>query len=363
MTDNSHDPIHEIHLQASRSRSLFILAIAGLVFVALISIVAACGFGAVQVSFWDALRAILERLDFTSESRTDSTISVVIFDIRLSRVVLSAMVGAALAAAGVAFQGILRNPLADPFTIGVSSGAAFGASMAIFLGFGSTMFFGVGLLPFAALIGAVLALIAVIFLARVNGTLRRDTMILAGIVVATFLGALVSLLKSLDEESVASIVFWIMGSFQGRGWVHVGFVLPYVFIGLILVATSARELDIMSLGDIQAGQLGVNVNRVRFKILLGASLLTAAAVSVSGVIGFVGLVIPHLCRLLISAEHSRLLFSSTLLGMIALTWSDVFARTLLPDGEEIPVGVVTAIIGGPFFCILLRLRKEAPVID
>jgi iron complex transport system permease protein len=355
--------MERIRLGQRRARLKFLVAMTALALAAIVSVVASCGFGAVDIPFSTVLHAILSRLGIMSHEAVDMTEAVIVFDIRLSRVVLSAMVGACLAAAGVAFQGILRNPLADPFTIGVSSGAAFGASMAIFLGVASQGFWGIGALPFSALAGAICALVAVLFLARVNGELRRDTMILAGIVVATFLGALVSLLKALDEESVASIVFWIMGSFQGRGWTHVGFMLPYLIIGLLLLGASVRELDILSLGDTQAGQLGVNVNRARMKILLAASLLTAAAVSVSGVIGFVGLVVPHLVRILISPEHGKLLMASVLLGIIALTWSDVFARTLLPEGEEIPVGVVTAIIGGPFFCMLLKWKREAPTID
>lgn len=355
------DLIRKAHFYEKRRRLRFLVLTAALAIATVISIVASCGFGAVNIRFSEVLFTILARLGLASSQGIDPTQSVVVFDIRLSRVLLSAMVGASLAAAGVAFQGILRNPLADPFTIGVSSGAAFGASTAIFLGLASMSFLGMGLLPFSALAGSIAALAAVIFLARVDGRLRRDAMILAGIVVATFLGALVSLIKSLDEESVASIVFWIMGSFQGRGWTHVGFVTPYLIVGLALVGSCARELDIMSLGDTQAGQLGVNVHRSRMKILLGASLLTAAAVSVSGVIGFVGLVAPHLVRILISAEHGKLLVASIFTGMIALTWSDVFARTLLSHGEEIPVGVVTAIIGGPFFCLLLKWKKEASI--
>jgi len=263
----------------------------------------------------------------------------------------------ALAVAGTVFQGILRNPLADPFTIGVSTGAAFGASLALFFGLGSKTFLGLGLLPLGALAGAMAALFAVITLGRIDGQLRRDTMVLAGIVVATFLSALISLIKSLNEESVASIVFWVMGSFQGRGWHHVAFALPYIITGLGVIWVYSRELDILSMGDTQAKQMGVHTERVRLRLMIGASLLTAAAVSVSGVIGFIGLVMPHLIRMTIGAEHRKLLGLSALLGGIALLWSDVLARILLPGGEELPVGVVTALMGGPFFCFLLKRRK------
>ncbi|MBM4329115.1 MAG: iron ABC transporter permease [Deltaproteobacteria bacterium] len=358
-----HTGREQIKARESRFRRRFHLALSGMVVAILISVFLAATYGRFDLSAAEVLRAIMAGLGLRSESATDSTSTVVVFHIRLSRIFLSSLVGLALAVAGVAFQGILRNPLADPFTLGVSTGAAFGASMAIFFGLGAEATLGIGLLPLASLAGAVTALVTVIALARVDGQLRRDSMVLAGIVVATFLAALISLLKSLDEESVSSIVFWVMGSFQGRGWSHVGFALPYTLVGLILVGAHAHELDLLTLGDTQARQLGVDVNRVRMRILLGASLLTAAAVSVSGVIGFVGLIVPHLVRITIGPEHRRLLVLSGLLGMILLTWSDVVARTALPAGEELPVGVVTALLGGPFFCLLLKSKKELRSLD
>ena len=290
----------------------------------------------------------------------DTTRSVVVLEIRLSRVVLAWMVGAALAVAGVVFQGILRNPLADPFTLGVSSGAAFGASLAIYLGLAGLLlgFAGIDIVPLAALVGAVAALVAVIMLGRIGGYLQRETLVLAGIVVATVLSALISLVKSLDEESVANIVFWIMGSFHGRGWNHVLLFLPYFAIGLVVVWRFSRELDILSLGEVQARQLGMNAGRVRMVLLIGASLVAGAAVAVSGVIGFVGLVVPHLVRLVQGAEHRPLLLTSAFVGGVLLLWSDVLARTILPEGAELPVGVVTALLGGPFFCVLLRRKAR-----
>jgi len=330
---------------------------------ATISIVAAATFGRMDVPVYGVLKSILGGLGLPSGVEQDPVWEKVVFNIRLSRICLSGLVGLALAIAGAAFQGILRNPLADPFTIGVSTGAAFGASLAIFFGFGGHTYLGMGLVPLAALGGALAALFAVISLARINRQLRPETMVLAGIVVATFLAALISLVKSLDEESVSSIVFWVMGSFQGRGWNHVAFALPYLAVGLGLVALYSRELDLLSLGGVQARQMGVDVDRVRMRILVGASLLTAGAVSVSGVIGFVGLVIPHLVRMAVGADHRPLLILSGLLGAIALIWSDVAARVLLPGGEELPVGVVTALLGGPFFCLLLKWRKERGGLD
>jgi iron complex transport system permease protein len=350
----------EIKKQDARSRRLFIALTVTAVLATLASVFAATLFGRINIPASEVWDAIMIGLGIVHDPGMDASRQVVVFSIRLSRICLAALVGLSLAVAGTAFQGILRNPLADPFTIGVSAGAAFGASVAIFFGMGGATFFGLGLLPIASLAGALVALFAVLTLARTNGQLSPGTMVLAGIVVATFLSALISLVKSLDEESVSSIVFWVMGSLQGRGWTHVAFAFPYVVVGLLIIGRYSRELDLLSLGGVQ---LGVDVDRIRLRILVGASLLTAAAVSVSGVIGFVGLVVPHLIRMLIGAEHRRLLLLAGLLGSIALIWSDLVARVLLPGGEELPVGVVTALIGGPFFCALLKSKKEVMSLD
>jgi cobalamin transport system permease protein len=361
----SRDPSHRelIKDQESRSRVKFKIAFVLMTAATIASIFMAAMFGRIHIPESSVFEAILSGLGLWETSTLDPTWKVVVFDIRLSRICLSALVGLALAVAGTAFQGILRNPLADPFTIGVSTGAAFGASLAIFLGLGSGSYLGMGFLPLASLAGALAALFIVIALARSDGRLSPGTMVLAGSVVATFLSALISLVKSLDEESVSSIVFWVMGSLQGRGWRHVLFASPYLAAGIVIIGMYSRELDLLSLGGTQAKQLGVDVDRVRLRILIGASLLTAAAVSVSGVIGFVGLVIPHLVRMTIGAEHRPLIVLSGLLGAVALIWSDVAARTVLPGGEELPVGVVTALLGGPFFCLLLKGRKQVGSLD
>lgn len=347
----------EILRQEAGARRRFCVLLMLLLGGSLLSLFLASLLGRVHVPPWGVVVSILEGLGLKSTAAVDQTWKVIVFDIRLSRICLSMVVGMALAVAGTVFQGILRNPLADPFTIGVSTGAAFGASVAFFLGAASKELLGMGLVPLASLAGAMAALFAVIALGRINGQMRRDTMVLAGIIVATFLSALISLIKSLDEESVASIVFWVMGSFQGRGWSHLGLALPYTAAGLVMVWAGSRELDILATGDTQARHLGVHADRMRLFLMIGASLLTAAAVSVSGVIGFIGLVMPHLIRMTIGAEHRKLLILSGLMGGLALVWSDVLARILLPGGEELPVGVVTALLGGPFFCFLLKRRR------
>jgi|UniRef100_A0A7C5EMQ4 iron complex transport system permease protein len=314
----------------------------------------ALGLGRLPVT-WEVIGLVISGKLGLTPPVADRTVEVVVWGLRLSRVVLSILVGGALAVAGVVFQGLLLNPLADPFTLGVSTGAAFGVALLVTLGVGGS-FWGLSPLPLGALAGAVATMLVVVALSREGGRLRRESLVLAGIVVSTFLSALISLIKSLDEESLSAIVFWIMGSFSGRGWVHVGFMLPYFVLGLLLVGRHSRELDILALGEETSHYLGVPVSRVRLELLLGASLLTAGAVSVSGVIGFVGLIVPHLMRLLVGPAHGRLLVLAALSGSLALVWADVAARLVLASGQELPVGVVTALVGGPFFCYLLKYR-------
>jgi len=333
---------------------------------AAVSLVAACLFGALPLSASTAVRVLASGLGLFTDATTtlgapiDPALLTVVLSMRFGRTLLAFLVGAALSVSGVVFQGILRNPLADPFTLGVSSGAAFGASLAIALGLGGVTlvpgFPSLGGIPFFALCGAFGALLAVIALGRMGGRLRRDTLILAGIVVASFLSALISLVKALNEESVAGIVFWIMGGFQGRGLADLSLFAPYFLVGLTVVIAFSRDLDLLLLGETQAGQLGMNAGRSRMFLLFGASAMTGAAVAVCGVIGFLGLAAPHLVRMYQGAEHRPLLLNAALLGGVLLIWSDVLARTILPGGAELPVGVVTALLGGPFFCLLLRRK-------
>lgn len=326
-----------------------------LVLAGLVTVMVSCLVGAYPSAPGDVARVLARALGLPVAAPADPHLAAVVLDLRLWRAVLAYGVGAALAVAGGVFQGVLRNPLADPFTLGVSGGAAFGAALSLTLGLATAT----GRLfatPICALAGAGAALFAVLSLARLGGGMRRETVVLAGIVTATFLSALLSLVKALNEESVAGIVFWIMGGFQGRGRAELTLLLPCLVAGFVLVRLFVRELDILHLGETQARQLGVAAGRARVCLLLGASLLTAGAVAVSGVIGFVGLLAPHACRRIYGAGHGRLLVQSALCGGMLLVLSDLAARTMLPGGAELPVGVVTALLGGPFFCFLLLAR-------
>ncbi len=318
----------------------------------------ASGVGTYEIPPRDILRAWLSPLWPSWADGIDETARYIAVHVRLARVVLALVVGGGLALSGAVYQGVLLNPLADPFTLGVSTGAAFGASLAILSGWSAASLWGVSALPLAAFAGALLALYLVYLLGRIDGRVHSTTLVLAGIIVSTFLSAWISLLKSLNEDSVSTIVFWIMGSLSGKGWIHVGLVVPYFVLGVGMIVFSARDLDLLCLGEIPAQQSGVDVARVRFRLLFAASLVTAASVAVSGVIGFVGLVVPHLTRLLVGTLHRRLLPSALAAGGLLVLLADTLARSLLPSGEELPVGVVTAILGGPFFCYLMLHRKR-----
>lgn len=341
----------------SASRPLC-LALAALAVFWLVSLPLACLPGPFPLDAGEVFRTLAVSLGL-SDAPVEASRLLVVGKIRLARVCLAALCGGALAVAGVALQGVLRNPLADPFTLGISAGASCGASMVIALGGGLAVRLGfsqAALVPPAALAGALLALCGALWLGRGRGDFSRESVILAGIAVAAFLGAVVALVKALNEESVTSIVFWILGSLQGRGWDSLPLLLGTFVPGLLAVGLGWRALDVLSLGDEQAVQLGLNVGRARFWLLAGASCMTAGCVAVAGVIGFVGLVVPHVLRLLLGPGHGPLLTGAFLGGGVLLVWADVLARSVLDGGQELPVGVVTALLGGPFFALLVRRR-------
>lgn len=278
---------------------------------------------------------------------------MIIWNIRLPRVLLAFCVGASLSLAGAAFQGLLRNPLADPYTIGVSSGASLGAVIVIFfqitiIGLGSFT------LPVVAIISGLLTLLVVFGLVRLSSrSLAIETIVLAGIIVSAFIGALVSLIISLgDKDAMTQIIYWLYGSVGMRGWDYVQLIFPFMLIGSFILFYHYRELNALALGEEAADHIGVDVKKGKRVVLIGASLLTGATVAVSGSIGFVGLVIPHLVRLVIGPNHRHVLPLSLLTGGTFLILADLLARTMIAP-KELPIGVVTALIGAPVFAYLL----------
>jgi iron complex transport system permease protein len=318
-----------------------------------------CLIGPAAISPADVFQAFWARLGLAAPP-ADQTSFLVVGNIRLARVVIAVLCGGALAMAGVTLQGVLRNPLADPFTLGISAGAACGASLVIATGAAPLPaalpgFSRAGLIAPAALAGALLALSATIWLGSAKAALRRESVVLAGIAVSAFLGALVALIKALHEESVTSIVLWLLGSLQGRGWESLPLLLAMFVPGCLVVSLNFRKLDLLCLGDDEAAQLGLAVGRARFCLLVGAGMMTAGCVAVAGIIAFVGLVVPHLLRICLGGSHGPLLGGAFFGGGLLLVFADALARSL-PGGQELPVGVVTALLGGPFFALLIRRR-------
>jgi iron complex transport system permease protein len=308
--------------------------------------------GAVWVSPITTLRLVAWKLGLTGHPEgVGRSAEVIVFQLRLPRVLLAAIVGAALAASGMVFQGLFRNALADPAIIGVSSGAALAAVIVIVtIGAGSL---GALALPLAAFLGAMLTALAVYRLARIGPTVHVATLLLAGIAVAAVVSSLMSLVMSFSGEDIRDIYAWLLGGLVAQGWRSVAIVLPVVVMGVAGAAVVAHELNLVALGEERAAQLGVEVDRLKRRAIAVGALLAAAAVSVAGVIGFVGLMTPHLLRPIVGADHRRLLPASLLGGATLLVLADLVARTIIAP-SELPVGVVTALLGGPFFLYLLR---------
>ncbi|MFH1239265.1 MAG: iron chelate uptake ABC transporter family permease subunit [bacterium] len=282
----------------------------------------------------------------------------ILFEIRLPRILLGCIVGAGLAVSGAVFQGLLRNPLADPYILGTSSGAALGASLGLLLKLDS---FSYGL-PLTAFLFSILALMLVYGIANSGGRMQLQVLLLAGVIVSTFLAALVMLVMSLAKREVQEIIFWIMGNLGQTDYVFIRVVGIMVLAGCAGVYVFARDLNIISLGEEKAVYLGIEAEKVKKILFVVTALIVGAVVSISGMIGFVGLIIPHLVRLIVGPDHRILLPASGLVGAIFLILSDTLARTIAAP-IEIPVGVITALFGAPFFIFLLiRQRKKIKIV-
>src|SRR4051812_13673033 len=288
----------------------------------------------------------------------DPMYSSIVLNIRLPRVLLAGLVGASLAIAGAAFQGLLRNPLADPYTLGVSSGASVGGVVTIFFNL-SIPVIGAFTLPFLSIICAFITILLVLLFAqKIERSMKVETIILTGIIFSSFLGAFISLMIALTGDELRQIISWLLGSVSMRGWDYIKIILPFFIIGSLLLLVNVNELNAMSFGEDRAQHLGVNVQRRKMIVLTAGSILTGASVAVSGTIGFVGLVIPHLTRLLWGSDHKHLLPLSLLTGSGFLMLTDLVARTIISP-TELPIGVITALIGAPVFAAILLGRKRA----
>ncbi|MBK5189958.1 MAG: iron chelate uptake ABC transporter family permease subunit [Methanosarcinales archaeon] len=276
---------------------------------------------------------------------------VIIFQIRLPRIFLGILVGLSLATAGTALQGLFKNPMADPYIIGIASGAAVGAVLSIMV---LPQIFSIYTTPIMAFLGALFTIFLVYNIARVGGKIPVDTLLLTGIAVSLFLGAVLAFMMSIAGGALHNIFFWIMGGFWLANWTQVKIIVLPVLICFGLIYLFAKDLNAMLLGDESAQTLGINVENAKRILLVLSAFITAAAVSFTGTIGFVGLIIPHITRILVGPDHRILFPASALVGGIFLVWTDALARLL----GEMPVGIITAFFGAPFFIYLLRKRKS-----
>jgi iron complex transport system permease protein len=326
------------------SKALYKTAL--LVVLTVCTVLLAVGLGSVPISPAETIRAIGHGLSGAALEGND----VIIWQLRLPRVALGLLVGAALGVSGAAFQGVFRNPLADPYLMGVASGAGLGATLAISLGLGALW------LPPLALLGALLSVAVALAIAREGTRLPPARLILAGVVVGSILTSFSTYLLLQNEDRTRQVFAFTLGNLAFAGWPQLGRLLPYVLIGGGALLLLARALNTLQLGDLTARSLGLPVERLRLLVIVTASLCTAGAVSYAGIIGFVGLVTPHLVRRLWGADFRVLLPVSALAGGTLLVLSDLLARTLIRPAE-LPVGVVTTLLGGPFFLYLLRRQK------
>jgi iron complex transport system permease protein len=341
-----------------RSLTPLLLGVAG---VLLLSVVLAITVGAVSLPLGTVWQILLHRVPLVGDwlqlpVTWTAAQEAVVLQIRLPRILLAAVVGGALAVAGAAYQGMFRNPLADPYLIGVAAGAGLGAVIGFALPLPKD-WYGLGVVQWLAFAGASITVIVVALLARVGNTTPLTTLLLAGVALGSFCTAITSFVMYLQEDKLQVIYFWLLGGLSLGSWQQLSTVLAYMLVSLSVVLINARLLNVLQLDEEQAAQLGLNVERLKLVLVGGATLGTAAAVSVSGLIGFVGLIVPHAVRLLWGHDYRLVLPLSWLAGAVFLLWSDTVARTVLAP-TELPVGIVTALCGAPFFLYLLRRRKR-----
>ncbi len=313
--------------------------------------------GFLEVSIPDVFAILAAKLSGQPmPAAIDPVAATVVAEVRMPRILASVLVGGLLGVSGAVFQAVLLNPLADSYTLGISTGAAFGASLVIVLQiFGLTLPPGVTI-PIFAFAGAIGTLAAVLFLASGDRRLSSTSLILAGVIVAAILSAAIGFLKFLADEQVGLIIFWLMGSLAGASWASIFLLAPAALLGTLTAVFYSRDLNIMATGDRAATSLGVNTVRLRLILLAVCSLMTALAVSVSGIIGFVGLIVPHMLRHLVGPDNRLLIPLAFFAGGLLLLVADTLTRAVLP--VEVPIGVLTALLGGPFFCVLFKKRQR-----
>ena len=348
-----------------RRTSRWKLIVTLLIVALIVTIIVSLNVGYAQIPFGNILTILGKQIPFLNGFVDSSAVlpsqTAIILQIRLPRIIAGVVVGAALAASGVVYQGVFRNPMADSYVLGVSAGAAVGASVSILFGAGFSVF-GLRFVQVAAFIGALFAMFLVYNISRVGSRVPVTTLLLCGIAVNFFLYSIVALLEVIAGDELHAIVFWLIGGFSNVLWSDIWAVIPFVIIGIAISFFYARSLNLLAMGEETAQHLGLNVERVKQILLVLASMVTAAAVSLSGLIGFVGLMVPHVTRLLVGPDHRILFPASTVIGAIFLVVCDALARvvaTPFASTLELPVGIITMLFGAPFFIILFRKKKAS----
>jgi iron complex transport system permease protein len=330
------------------------------VVVLFVALVAGVMIGPAGPSWWRVPLELLDRLPLVHvRSGVSAAEWNIIWQIRMPRVVLAALVGAMLSVAGAGYQGVFRNPLVDPYLLGVAAGAGLGATVVFSLNRNNTLHWVVDPLPVAAFAGALLAVLVTYVVGTAFGSMRSSTtLVLAGVAVTSLATAIQTFVLQRNNDVVRQVYSWILGRLSSATWADVRLVLPYISVSLVVLLMHRRLLDVMRIGDEEATALGTNVRRVRLIVVLAATLGTAAAVAVSGLIGFVGIIVPHAVRLLVGASYKKVLPLSILFGAAFLVAADIPSR-VLADPAETPIGIVTAFFGAPFFLMLLRTRDTS----
>lgn len=341
----------DLHQSNSRKAIIIVVSLVLLILVILISI----SVGSIHMSLEEVINVLFFGQRTIDGPHGEIDAHYVIFRLRLPRVLCALLIGAALAVSGAAMQGIFRNPMASPSVLGISSGAAFGACVSIVLGFSIAS--GSFAIPSMAFIFSFVTLFLVYSMARTKLGVPISMLLLSGIAIGAFFNGLVSLLQYYSDDKLDGIVFWLMGNLSSCGWDQFFIILIPILLGSVILIIYSKELNMLSLGDDQATNLGVNVEHTRIIILVASALAVAGAVAVCGIIGFVGLIVPHIFRMLLGPDHRLLIPMSIVGGAIFMIIMDTLSRLIVAPAE-LPVGILTAILGAPFFIYILRTRKK-----
>lgn len=333
-----------------KSRTILLAVV--LLLALLLSILAGINLGYAKIPFSDIVEVVLYQTGFVEEISVKDAHVDIVYLIRLPRLILAAVVGMSLAVAGVVMQAVVQNPLADPYILGISSGASLGATVGVVLGLASV--FGYNSVGVSAFFGALGVAFLVILLSNVGGKSNTVKLLLSGMALSMVAGTFSSLMVYLSRNREASreIGFWLLGSVAGAKWEHIRIIVPIILVCTVFFFTQYRTLDLMLLGDEVAITIGKDLNRVRYLYLIVVSLMIGFVVYVSGIIGFIGLLVPHIARMVVGTSHRRLIFISGLMGALLLVWADVLSRIVIP-GTELPTGIPISVIGAPAFIYLI----------